>query len=180
MRNDESEQPSGSRENSPPPHLVLLGYIPQQREYGHDVWLDTKLGNVIMGNYHAQVRPSIGDIPEDGIYPDTDDTSYDNLFREYGQEGEDCVWRIGTFFAACERNLRELIWIPGMDEGDDGWILPYEGESPYAMLSYEHRKKIMRDNGWPVDDGNPDGVAEELERLLSADSYAEDGARDEH
>ncbi|KAL7629677.1 hypothetical protein AAE478_001200 [Parahypoxylon ruwenzoriense] len=179
-RNDgESEQASNSGENSPPPpHLVLLGYIPQQREYGHDVWLDTKLGNVIMGNYHAQIRPNIGGIPEDGIKPDPDDGSYDNLFCGYGQKGEGCIWRIGTFFAACERNLRDLVWIPGMDEGDGGWILPDEGESPYAMLDYEHRKRIMRDNGWPDDDWNPDGVVEELDRLLGADGDAEDDVKD--
>ncbi|KAI1140796.1 hypothetical protein F5Y05DRAFT_287078 [Hypoxylon sp. FL0543] len=166
-----SEQGGDGGETSPPPHLVLLGQIPQQREFGHDVWLDTKLGNAIMGNYHAQARPSIGDIPEDGIYPDANDHSYDNLFSKYGQKGEGCTWRISTFFAACERNLRELEWIPGMDEGDNGWLLD-EGESPYAMLDYEHRKRIMRENGWPDGDWNPDGVVEELDRLLSTDGNA--------
>ncbi|KAI0838304.1 hypothetical protein F5Y06DRAFT_269102 [Hypoxylon sp. FL0890] len=177
-RDGESEGEVKGGEDSPPSHLVLLGHIPQQREYGHDVWLDTKLGNVIMGNYHAQVRPSIGDIPEDGIYPDADDHSYDNLFSGYGQKGEGYTWRIATFFAACERNLRDLVWIPGMDEGDGGWILPYEGESPYAMVDYEGRKRIMRDNGWPDDGWNPRGVVEELDRLLSADNDAADDARD--
>ncbi|XXG95827.1 hypothetical protein Hte_002098 [Hypoxylon texense] len=164
-----SSSNTGGEEDSkrPPPHLVLLGHIAEGREYGHDAWLDTKLGNVVVGNYHGQARPSIGGIPEDGNSdPDGDDHLYDHLFRAYGLEGEGCVWRISTFFAACERNLRELVWMPGMDEGDGGWLLEDEGGSPYAILDYEHRKRIMRDNGWPSDGWNPDGVVEELDRLL--------------
>ncbi|KAI4871185.1 hypothetical protein F4820DRAFT_8721 [Hypoxylon rubiginosum] len=176
----EPERASNSEEEDlgrPPPHLVLLGHVAEGREYGHDAWLDTKLGNVVMGNYHRQARPDIGGIPEDGNDPNPDDHSYDNLFRAYGSGGEGCVWRIGTFFAACERNLRELVWMPGMDEGDGGWILADEGESPYAMLDYEHRKRIMRDNGWPGDGWNPDGVVEELDRLLIPTEKAEDEAK---
>ncbi|KAI1082487.1 hypothetical protein F5B20DRAFT_531518 [Whalleya microplaca] len=170
VRNGESHQASN-------PHIVLLGYRAPGREYGHDIWLDTKLGNAIMGNYHGQVQPYIGDIAEDGNDPDPDDSSYDNLFYEYGQKGEYLYWRIGTFFAACERNLRELVWIPGMDEGDNGWLLDEHGDS-YTILDYEHRKRIMRDNGWPGDSWNPDGVNEELDRLLAVDSDAESNAQD--
>ncbi|KAI1777188.1 hypothetical protein F4818DRAFT_340594 [Hypoxylon cercidicola] len=181
-RGGESEQASnsdGENRERPPPHLVMLGHVAEGREFGHDAWLDTKLGNVVVGNHHRQAQPNIGGIPEDGISRDADDRSYDNLFRAYGSDGEGCVWRIGTFFAACERNLRELVWMPGVDEGDGGWILPDEGESPYAMLDYEHQKRIMRDNGWPGDDWNPDGVEEELDRLLIPNDDAEDDAKDE-
>ncbi|KAI2464692.1 hypothetical protein F4781DRAFT_439329 [Annulohypoxylon bovei var. microspora] len=133
VRNGESEQASNTDEDSQPPHLM-------------------KLGNVIMGNYHCQVQFDANDASCDGICPDVDDHSYDNLFSAYGQKGEGCSWRIGTFFASSERSLRELGWLPGMDEGDGGWIIPNESEAVCAMLDWEHRKQIMRHNGWPGDD----------------------------
>ncbi|KAK8022111.1 hypothetical protein PG993_012878 [Apiospora rasikravindrae] len=96
---------------SPPPHLVSLGCTAPDREYGHDVWLDTKRSIVLVGSYH-DVQPDIG-VPEDGVSSSPsdydDDQAYENLFSEYGQKGSGRSWRIGTFFAACERNLRELV-----------------------------------------------------------------------
>ncbi|KAK8061070.1 hypothetical protein PG997_015291 [Apiospora hydei] len=159
----------GEETPKPLPYLVSLGCNAPDREYGHDVWLDTKRGIVLVGSYH-DVRPDIG-VPEDGIFSSSDDDNnnegdYEDLFTEYGQKGSGRSWRVGTFFAACERNLRELMWMPGMDEGDEGWMLD-KGESPYAILDYEERMRIMRSKGWPGDSWDPEAVADEVDRLLS-------------
>ncbi|KAI1210175.1 uncharacterized protein F4807DRAFT_424113, partial [Annulohypoxylon truncatum] len=87
-------------EDRTPPHLVLLGFIPPLREYGSDVYLDTKLGNVIIGNYHCNVQIGLG-VESDAIYPEPDDNSYDDLFKDLDSDGEGSCYRISTFFAAC-------------------------------------------------------------------------------
>ncbi|KAK7936731.1 uncharacterized protein PG986_015169 [Apiospora aurea] len=156
----------GEKTQKPPPHLVSLGCNAPEREYGHDVWLDTKRGIVLVGSYH-DVQPDIG-VPEDGVFfsdDDDDGEEYENLFSEYGQKGSGRSWRVSTFFATCGRTLRELVWMPGMDEGDEGWMLD-QGESPYAILDYEERKRIMRSKGWPGDSWDPEAVAEEVDQLL--------------
>ncbi|KAI0892931.1 hypothetical protein F4806DRAFT_499455 [Annulohypoxylon nitens] len=147
-----------------PPFLMMLGAIPHEREYGCDCWLDTKWGDILVGSYHDQGCVDIG-TEQDCIDAEPDDHSYDNLFYEYEQHGAGSAWRISTFFAACEKQLKELKWIPGMSEGEEGRIIQDE-TSTFSMLSMERRKQIMRDNGWPGDNWNPEAARAEVERSL--------------
>ncbi|XDG05231.1 hypothetical protein ABKA04_004846 [Annulohypoxylon sp. FPYF3050] len=160
----DSEDSEDSEERYIPPFLMVLGLIPHEREYGSSCWVDTKLGEILVGNYHGEDFVNIGEEP-DCMDVDPDDHSYDNVFYEYDQEGQSLAWRISTFFAACERQLKELEWIPGMSEGEDGRIIQDETSS-FSMLSMERRKQIMRDNGWPGDNWNPEAARAEVERSL--------------
>ncbi|OTA62370.1 hypothetical protein K449DRAFT_382364 [Hypoxylon sp. EC38] len=158
-----------------PPYIVPLGHRPQEREYGHSLWLDTKLGNVILGNHHEMVEFSgVGDTPADGIWPD--DGSYDDLFVEHGIRGHGVPIRIATFFAACERQLRQLEWLPGMEEdgGEGGRLIDYFDDFEVnTNLTYEQRMKIMLDNGWP-DDWNQKGAIKDIHRLLEIEDEEDD------
>ncbi|KAI0101945.1 hypothetical protein F4776DRAFT_497021 [Hypoxylon sp. NC0597] len=165
-------------ERNIPPHIVWLGHRPHEREYGHSVWLDTKLGNVILGNHHGEVEFSgVAGTQADGIWPDDD--SYDDLFVVHGIRGHGVPIRIATFFAACERSLRTLEWLPGMDEdiGEDGFLLDDMDDLENTNLTYEQRIKIMLDNGWPDDDWNVEGAKRDLKRLL--DMVYEEGNGEE-
>ncbi|KAK8108536.1 hypothetical protein PG984_014337 [Apiospora sp. TS-2023a] len=88
---------------------------------------------------------------------DDENKAYADLFFGCGHQDSGGSWRVRTFFAACEHSLRELVWMPGMDEGDEGWLLD-QGESPYAMLDRETRRGIMRSKGWPGDAWDPDAA----------------------
>lgn len=96
-------------------------------EYGHDVWLENRCGNVLIGSYH-DVRPD-SCVPEDCLFSsdndgdNDDDGAHENLFSEHEQKGRWLSWRVRTFFPACGQNLGELVWVPGMDEDDEGWVL---------------------------------------------------------
>ncbi|OTA94879.1 hypothetical protein M434DRAFT_394249 [Hypoxylon sp. CO27-5] len=162
-----------------PPYMVWLGHPPHEREYGQSLWLDTKLGNVVLGNYHGMVTVrGIGDTRADGIWPDDD--SYEDLFVECGIRGYGTPFRIATFFAACERQLRELEWLPGMDEdsGEDGFLLINFNDFVNTNLTYEQRKKIMLDNGWPGDSWNQKGAKKDINRLLEIEDEEDDSDND--
>ncbi|KAI1459731.1 hypothetical protein F4805DRAFT_51599 [Annulohypoxylon moriforme] len=151
-------------EDEAPSHFVLLGGIIETRDRGSDFWIDTKRGNAVVGNWHGEgltgpyIRP-------DGIYPEPDDNSYVDLFHRYDGYGDHNCWRISTFFPACERLLRELEWIPGMDEDDINRLYETESRDSDCWLDFKQMRQIMRNNGWPGDDWNPDGVLAEMDRL---------------
>ncbi|KAI6081543.1 hypothetical protein F4821DRAFT_248980 [Hypoxylon rubiginosum] len=156
-----------------PSHLICLGIRAEEREWGHEMWLDTKLGNVIVGSNHAQVPPDMVIVPEDC---NSWDDSYSNLFFDYGHEGEGFAWRIDTFFAACERHLREMHWIPGLTS----YVLHIDGEgNDIALLRNEQRKQIMRDYGWPGDSWDAWAAQDEFERVEELSPTGGDSEREE-
>lgn len=194
-----SEPPAAGGEETTPGlarHLVFLGEPPDLMEFGSDLCVDTQAGTAVLGNFHDETHPELF-CDEDGwdavtalagAGADEDQEGrYDGLFAEHGRPGAAWCWRVGSFFAACERNLRELRWVPGVEEEGQRGHLHSEGEGEGEgededededegrfALGLGTRRRLMRAHGWPGDGWNPRAARREVRRLLDCSTDESD------
>lgn len=127
------------------------------------LWIDTQAGNIVVGNYDDEAHPE-RHCPEEWNDAAAD-VRYHGMFDEHGREGAAWCRRVDTFLAACERNLRALRWMPGLELGWRGSIDEDEADGRFALGLGEHRR-IMRNHGWPGDGWDPKAARKEVGRLL--------------
>ncbi|KAK1829721.1 hypothetical protein QBC39DRAFT_355741 [Podospora conica] len=131
-----------------PPHIFELaggGY-----RMGCRLAIDTKRGVAIWHNTNedslAKGCPEPDAAPEIDFDPDPE--AHEPLYTHRGWRAAP-TYRIETFFAMAEEQLKLLNWIPRLDSGGG------EIDEPrvYGVLDEEQqgRIKIMKDAGWPAE-----------------------------